>query len=116
MPAVAQMLVRKLADSGQMSLYLAAHAGRVFGMDEDSGRALIESLMTHATQRQFVYSHRWRLHDLIIWDNRCTMHRGRPFDDLQWKRDMQRATVADLANTCEQARIKPPQALGAAQV
>jgi alpha-ketoglutarate-dependent 2,4-dichlorophenoxyacetate dioxygenase len=58
-----------------------------------------------ATQRQFVYTHRWRVHDLVIWDNRCTMHRGTDFDDLRWKRDMQRATVCDVANSCEQAGI-----------
>jgi alpha-ketoglutarate-dependent taurine dioxygenase len=58
-----------------------------------------------ATQRQFVYTHRWRVHDLVIWDNRCTMHRGTDFDDLRWKRDMQRATVCDAANSCEQAGI-----------
>ena len=60
---------------------------------------------THATQRQFVYTHRWRVHDLVIWDNRCTMHRGTDFDDLRWKRDMQRATVSDVANSCEQEGI-----------
>ena len=44
----------------------------------------------------------WRLHDLVIWDNRCTLHRGTAFDDLRWRRDFQRATVADVANSCEQ--------------
>ena len=66
----------------------------------------IEELLAHATQRQFVYTHRWRVHDLVIWDDRCTMHRGTEFDDLRWKRDMQRATVCDVANSCEQAGIK----------
>ena len=74
-------------------------------MPEDEGRALIDQLVAHATQRQFVYTHRWRVHDLVIWDNRCTMHRGADFDDLRWKRDMQRATVCDIANSCEQAGI-----------
>jgi alpha-ketoglutarate-dependent 2,4-dichlorophenoxyacetate dioxygenase len=46
------------------------------------------------------------VNDLVIWDNRCTMHRGTEFDDLRWKRDVQRATVHDVANTCEQAGIK----------
>ncbi|MFY9692637.1 MAG: TauD/TfdA family dioxygenase, partial [Xanthobacteraceae bacterium] len=106
LPPVPQVLVRTLPDSGRKSLYLASHAGRIFGMPEQDGRALIDELVAHATQRQFVYTHRWRVHDLVIWDNRCTMHRGTDFDDLRWKRDMQRATVCDAANSCEQAGIK----------
>ncbi|MBO0712662.1 MAG: TauD/TfdA family dioxygenase [Acetobacteraceae bacterium] len=105
MPPVPQMLVRTIAESGRKSLYLASHAGRILGMPEPEGRALINSLVAHATQRQFVYTHRWRVNDLVIWDNRCTMHRGTDFDDLRWRRDMQRATVSDVANTCEQAGI-----------
>jgi alpha-ketoglutarate-dependent 2,4-dichlorophenoxyacetate dioxygenase len=105
MPPVPQVLVRTIPESGRKSLYLASHAGRIFGMPEPEGRALIEELIAHATQRQFVYTHRWRVHDLVIWDNRCTMHRGTEFDDLRWKRDVQRATASDIANTCEQAGI-----------
>jgi alpha-ketoglutarate-dependent 2,4-dichlorophenoxyacetate dioxygenase len=106
LPPVPQVLVRTLPDSGRKSLYLASHAGRIFGMSEPEGRALIDELVAHATQRQFIYTHRWRVHDLVIWDNRCTMHRGTDFDDLRWKRDMQRATVCDVANSCEQAGIR----------
>jgi alpha-ketoglutarate-dependent 2,4-dichlorophenoxyacetate dioxygenase len=106
LPPVPQVLVRTLPDSGRKSLYLASHAGRIFGLSEQEGRALIEELVAHATQRQFIYTHRWRVHDLVIWDNRCTMHRGTDFDDLRWKRDMQRATVCDVANSCEQAGIR----------
>jgi alpha-ketoglutarate-dependent 2,4-dichlorophenoxyacetate dioxygenase len=105
LPPVPQVLVRTIPESGRKSLYLASHAGRIFGMPEPEGRALIEELVAHATQRQFVYTHRWRVHDLVIWDNRCTMHRGTDFDDLRWKRDMQRATVSDVANSCEQAGV-----------
>jgi alpha-ketoglutarate-dependent 2,4-dichlorophenoxyacetate dioxygenase len=102
MPAVPQALVRTLPESGRKTLYLASHAGRIFGMPESAGPVLIDELIKHATQRQFVYTHRWRVHDLVIWDDRCTMHRGTDFDDLRWKRDMQRATVQDVANSCEQ--------------
>jgi len=105
LPPVPQVLVRTLPDSGRKSLYLASHAGRIIGMPKREGRALIEELVAHATQRQFVYTHRWRVHDLVIWDDRCTMHRGTEFDDLRWKRDMQRATVSDIANSCEQAGL-----------
>lgn len=106
LPPVPQVLVRTLPEFDQKSLYLASHAGRILGMPEEEGRALIDELVTHATQRQFIYTHRWRVHDLVIWDNRCTMHRGTDFDDLRWKRDMQRATVCDMANSCEQAGIR----------
>jgi len=105
LPPVPQVLVRTIPESGRKSLYLASHAGRILGVPEPEGRALIDELVAHATQRQFVYTHRWRVHDLVIWDNRCTMHRGTDFDDLRWKRDMQRATVSDVANSCEQAGV-----------
>ena len=106
LPPVPQVVVRTLSESGRKSLYLASHAGRIFGMPEHEGRALIDQLVAHATQRQFVYTHRWRINDLVMWDNRCTMHRGTEFDDLRWKRDVQRATVCDVANSCEQEGIE----------
>jgi len=105
LPPVPQMLVRTIPESGRKSLYVASHAGRVFEMPDAEGRALIDGLLAHVTQRQFVYTHRWRPHDLVMWDNRCTMHRGTDYDDLRWVRDMRRATVSDVANTCEQAGV-----------
>lgn len=96
-------MVRTIPQSGRKALYLASHAGRILGMDGDEGRALLEELTAHATSRQFVYTHRWRLHDLVMWDNRCTMHRGTDFEDLRWKRDMQRATVSDVGNSVDLA-------------
>ena len=106
MPPVPQAIVRTIPESGRKSLYLASHAGRILGMPDAEGRALIDQLVAHATQRQFVYTHRWRVHDLVMWDNRCTMHRGTEFDDLRWKRDVQRATICDVANSCEQEGIE----------
>jgi alpha-ketoglutarate-dependent 2,4-dichlorophenoxyacetate dioxygenase len=105
MPPVPQVMVRTIPQNGRKSLYMASHAGRVFGMSDEEGRALIDQLIAHASQRQFVYTHRWRLHDLVMWDNRCTMHRGREFDDLRYRRDMQRATVSDIAPSCEQEGV-----------
>ena len=105
LPPVPQVLVRVIPESGRKSLYLASHAGRIFGMPDAEGRALIDELIEHATRRQFVYTHRWRAHDLVMWDDRCTMHRGTAFDDLRFRRDVQRATVSDVANTCEQEGI-----------
>ena len=108
LPPVPQVIVRTIPESGRKTLYVAAHAGRIFGMSGSEGRALIDQLIGHVTQRQFVYTHRWRVNDLVIWDNRCTMHRGTEFDDMRWKRDMQRATVLDRANSCEQEGVPIP--------
>jgi alpha-ketoglutarate-dependent 2,4-dichlorophenoxyacetate dioxygenase len=99
-PPAWQSLVRTLPESGRKTLYLASHLTRIAGMADDKALALIDRLIAHATQPQFVYRHRWRTNDLVMWDNRCTMHRGTDFDDTRWARDVQRATVADSANSC----------------
>jgi alpha-ketoglutarate-dependent 2,4-dichlorophenoxyacetate dioxygenase len=99
---VPQVMVRRLQDSGRMSLYIASHIGAIRGLPDAEAKALVDELTAHATQRQFVYSHRWRVNDLVIWDDRCTMHRGMEFDDQRYVRDMRRATVSDVAPTCEQ--------------
>jgi alpha-ketoglutarate-dependent 2,4-dichlorophenoxyacetate dioxygenase len=108
LPPVPQTLVRTIPQNGRKSLYVASHAGRIFGMPDKEGAALIEELIAHTTQRQFVYTHRWRPNDLVMWDNRCTMHRGTDFDDLRWVRDMRRVTVSDVANSCEQEGVPLP--------
>jgi alpha-ketoglutarate-dependent 2,4-dichlorophenoxyacetate dioxygenase len=105
LPPVPQVLVRTLPESGRKSLYVASHAGRIFGMADEEGRALIDSLVAHVVQPQFVYTHRWRANELVMWDNRCTMHRGTDYDDLRWVRDMQRVTISDVANSCEQEGV-----------
>jgi len=101
LPPVPQVLVRRHPGSGRKGLYLASHADAIQGMPLPEARMLLLDLIEHATQRQFVYQHRWRLGDLVIWDNRCTMHRQREFD-LAEVRDMHRTTVADTAPTLEQ--------------
>jgi alpha-ketoglutarate-dependent 2,4-dichlorophenoxyacetate dioxygenase len=101
LPPVPQALVRHHPASGRTSLYLASHASHIVGWSVEEGRALIEELIAFATEPQFVYQHRWAVGDLVIWDNRCTMHRGRPYDDTQ-RRVLHRTTVSDFANTLEQ--------------
>ncbi len=108
LPPVPQVMVRTIPENGRKSLYVASHIGRVLGMSTEDSRELVDQLIAHATQRQFVYTHRWRLHDLVMWDDRCTMHRGTDFDDLRYTRDMHRATVSDIANTCEQEGVAIP--------
>jgi alpha-ketoglutarate-dependent 2,4-dichlorophenoxyacetate dioxygenase len=95
---VRRPLVRTIPESGRRSLYIASHIGRIEGMDDAAADALFKQLTAHATQRQFVYTHRWRVGDLVMWDNRCSMHRGTAFDDTRWPRDMQRATTSDSAD------------------
>jgi len=100
---VPQRLVRRHAGSGRMSLFLSSHIGRIQGMAPPEALMLIRDLVEHATQRQFVYQHQWAVGDLVMWDNRCTMHRGRGYDDKIHKRDMRRVTLSDVAPTLEQA-------------
>ena len=102
MPPVPQRLVRRHPGSGRRTLYLASHASHIVGWPVPDGRLLLRDLIEHATQREFVYRHKWREGDLVIWDNRCTMHRGRPFDDRE-TRDLRRITTQDVASTLEQA-------------
>ena len=109
LPPVPQVLVRHHRYSGRTSLYLASHASHVIGWPVEEGRALIEELIAFATQPQFVYRRRWTVGDLVMWDNRCTMHRGRPYDDTQ-RRVLHRTTVSDWANTLEQEGLAAPAA------
>ena len=98
---VRQRLVRTHPAHGRKSLYLSSHAGAVVGMSLPEGRLLLRDLTEHATQREFVHVHKWALHDLIMWDNRQTMHRVRRYDQSQ-PRDMRRATVAGTEPTIAQ--------------
>jgi alpha-ketoglutarate-dependent 2,4-dichlorophenoxyacetate dioxygenase len=100
-PPSPQRLVRLHPGSKRKTLYLSAHGSHVVGWPVADGRLLLWDLTAHATQREYVYSHTWRLGDLVIWDNRCTMHRGRPHDEAQ-PRDLRRATTLDTASTLEQ--------------
>ena len=109
LPPVPQALVRHHHYSGRTSLYLASHASHIVGWPVEEGRVLIEELIAFATQRQFVYRHHWTLGDLVMWDNRCTMHRGRPYDDTQC-RVLHRTTVSDVANTLDQEALVAPAA------
>jgi alpha-ketoglutarate-dependent 2,4-dichlorophenoxyacetate dioxygenase len=90
-------LVRTIPGSKRRALYLASHASRVVEWPVPEGRALLRDLTEHATQPEFVYQHEWRTGDLVIWDNRATMHRGRPFDDAKHRRELTRTTTLDIA-------------------
>lgn len=98
---VPQRLVRRHPGSGRLCLYLASHAGAIRGWPVPEARMFLKDLTEHATQREYVYSHRWRQHDLVMWDNRAVMHRARRYDHTK-QRDMHRTTVADSAPTLAQ--------------
>ena len=102
LPPVPQRVVRTHPGSHRKTLYLAAHASHILGMPVADGRLIILDLIEHATQPRFVHAHRWAKGDLVIWDNRCTMHRARPFDTTK-VRDLRRVTTRDVASTLEQA-------------
>ena len=102
MRPVRQELMRTHPVSGRKSLYLASHIGRIIGWPVPEARAFIRDLMEHATQPQFVYTHRWRPWDLVMWDNRQTMHRVRRYDESK-SRDMRRTTVGGTEMTVAQA-------------
>ena len=92
-PPVRQAMVLDHGAHGK-SLYAGAHCAAVEGMEEAAGRALIDELMAFATQPHFIYSHPWRAHDLILWDNRAVVHRATPFDSTTERRLMVRTTIA----------------------
>lgn len=91
-PPVEHPLVRDMG-GGRKALYIGGHCVGVVGMDAGEGSALVDRLYAHATQDKYVYRHRWRRHDLVIWDNRCTMHAATPLLSNAHRRDMRRTTI-----------------------
>jgi alpha-ketoglutarate-dependent 2,4-dichlorophenoxyacetate dioxygenase len=95
LPGAVHPLVRVLPRSNRRSLYVASHASCIVDWPVPEGRLLLRDLIEHATQREFVYRHAWRVGDLVIWDNRATMHRATPFDDAKYRRELRRVTTLD---------------------
>ncbi len=93
-PPVRHPLVRTNPVNGRPALFLGAHASHIEGMPIEDGRALLKALLDHVTQPQFRYRHEWREGDLVVWDNRCVLHRATPYDSTRYKRLLQRTTVS----------------------
>src|SRR5580700_1380658 len=89
--------------TGRKSLYLSSHIGGIVGWPVPEARAFIRDLTEHATRPGFVHAHAWRVGDLVMWDNRTTMHRGRRYDDMKDVRDMRRTTIRGVGIDVEQA-------------
>jgi alpha-ketoglutarate-dependent 2,4-dichlorophenoxyacetate dioxygenase len=96
-------VVRTNPVNGRKALFLGAHASHILGMPVEDGRALLKELLEHVTQPEFCYRHEWQEDDLVIWDNRCVLHRAMPFDTTRHKRLMQRTTVS--GDPAEFARV-----------
>lgn len=94
-PPVRWPVVRIHPGSKRKTLYIGVHAERIIGRPVPEGRLLLAELLEHATQREFVYRHQWRADDLVIWDNRAVLHRGRRYD-LSQRRELRRSTVEDI--------------------
>ena len=92
-PPVRHPLVRTNPVNGRTSLFLGAHASHIEGMPIEEGRALLQELLAHVTQPPFCYRHEWTLGDLVVWDNRCVLHRATPYDATRFQRLMQRTTI-----------------------
>jgi alpha-ketoglutarate-dependent 2,4-dichlorophenoxyacetate dioxygenase len=105
MPPAHRPLVHQHPGSGRKTLYLASHASHIVGWPVPEGRVLLSDLMEFATQRGFVYRHTWRRGDLVMWDNRCTMHRVRAYDEVNHRRELRRVMVQDSADSLDGARL-----------
>jgi alpha-ketoglutarate-dependent 2,4-dichlorophenoxyacetate dioxygenase len=111
MPPVRHKIVRVIPESGRMALYIGNHATHVIGWPLDEGQKFLEALNDFASQPRFIYVHKWRAGDLVIWDNRCTLHRGAGWDVFKYKRDLRRTTVNEYGpeiSSTEALGIAPP--------
>jgi len=93
-PPVRQILVRTIPETEEKTLFIGSHASHIIGWPVEKGRVLLKELLEWTTQPQFVYQHKWRPKDLVMWDNRCCLHRGRPWDGRKYRRVMRRTTIA----------------------
>jgi len=98
-PPVEQVMIRTNPVNGRKSIYVASHASHIIGMPVEEGRALIRELIELTTEPENVYRHVWTAGDLVMWDNRCMLHRGRPWDGTKYRRVMHRTTVAGVGPT-----------------
>lgn len=96
LPSVRHPLVRVHPGSKRKTLYMGSHASHIIGWPQPEGRLLLRDLMEHATQQRFVHAHKWQVGDLVLWDNRCTLHRGTRYNDAKYRRDLRRVTTQDM--------------------
>ena len=102
LPPVRQRLVRRNPRHGARNYYVGSHAKTVVGWDEDEARSLLDDLLARATRPEDIYAHQWQAGDLVIWDNRCLLHRGRPYDADRYRRRMRQTRVQGACNTLQE--------------
>ena len=105
LPDVRHPLVRTHPGSKRETLYVGSHASHIVGWPVPEGKLLLRDLIDHATERRFVHTHKWAVGDLVIWDNRCTLHRGRRYDDANHRRDLRRVTTQDLESVNDNPEV-----------
>jgi alpha-ketoglutarate-dependent 2,4-dichlorophenoxyacetate dioxygenase len=105
LPAVRHPLVRVHPGSKRKTLYMGSHASHIIGWPMPEGRLLLRELTEHATQQRFVHAHKWQAGDLVIWDNRCTLHKGARYDDAKYRRDLRRVTTQDLDSVSDNPEL-----------
>ena len=102
LPPVSQRLVRKNPVTGEKNYYVGSHARSIENWREEDARALLDDLTAQATRPKDVCRHRWQVGDLLIWDNRCILHRGKPYDADRYRRRMHQTRVAGVSPTLEE--------------
>lgn len=112
MPPVQHPVARVVPESGRTALYLGSHATHIVGWPRPEGEAFMEQLNSFAAQPKFVYTHRWKPADFVLWDNRCVLHRATPYDVYKYKRDLRRTTINEYGpetSSTDALGIPPPQ-------
>ena len=111
MPPARHNLVRVIPESGREALYIGEHTTHILGWPREQGEVFLNELSRFATQPQFRYTHKWRRGDLVIWDNRCTLHRASGYDVFRYKRDLRRATINEYGpeiSSTDAIGVAPP--------
>lgn len=98
-PPVRHAVIRTNPATGRKNFYTGSHASHIIGWPVEEGRKLLRDLVAKATVPEFVYIHKWQPFDFVIWDNRCVLHRGTPYDSAKYRRVMHRTTVAGIGPT-----------------
>ena len=105
LPPVPQKLVRTNPTTKEKNYYVGSHARSIENWRDDDARVLLDDLLERATGQAHIFQHRWQAGDLIIWDNRCVLHRGRPYDADRYRRRMHQTRVAGVASSLEEDRF-----------
>ena len=102
LPPITQKLVRRNPNTGAKNFYIGSHAKEILGWNYDDSRLLLDELLAETVADEYVYTHTWQPGDLVIWDNRCILHRGTGYDADKYRRFMRQTRVAGSGPTLEE--------------